>query len=151
MNKSDPPGVSAGARRKQVEFGALAEFRYQIRRFLRASEDAARAAGVEPQHHQLLLALKGAPAHSRTSVAWLAERLQLNHNSVVGLLNRLAAHDFISRRRDPDDHRRVLTDITPAGDEILHDLSLFHQQELRSRAPDMIKAITAVVRNAHTK
>lgn len=143
--------LPAGTRSKRVDYAALAEFRYQIRCFLRASEDAARDADVEPQHHQLLLALKGAAADTRTTVAWLADRLQLNHNSVVGLLDRLAARLLISRRRDPDDQRRVLVEITPAGEAILHDLSLFHQQELRLQAPEMIAAITAVVRSASAK
>ena len=151
MIKSVPTRGAAGARSKRVDYGALAEFRYQIRCFLRASEDAAREAGVEPQHHQLLLALKGVPADTRTSVAWLAERLQLNHNSVVGLLDRLAARDLISRRRDPEDHRRVIVDITPTGDEMLHGLSVYHQQELLLQAPGMIRAITSVVRSASAK
>ena len=46
---------------KQPNYKAMAEFRYQIRRFLRFSENAARQAGIEPQQHQLLLAVKGLP------------------------------------------------------------------------------------------
>lgn len=132
-------------REKEVDYAALAEFRYQIRRFLRTSEDAARSAGVEPQHHQLLLALKGAPADTRATVAWLAERLQLNHNSVVGLLDRLEGRDLIARHRDEEDQRRVIISITPAGDDVLHELSLFHLEELRLQGPAMIAAIAAVV------
>lgn len=151
MIKTTPTRVSGSAGKTQIDYSALAEFRYQIRCFLRVSEDAARTAGVEPQHHQLLLALKGAPANTRPSVAWLAERLQLNHNSVVGLLDRLAARELINRRRDPEDHRRVLVDITQPGEEILHELSLFHQEELRSQGPDMLRAITSIVRGASAK
>lgn len=43
------------------EYQALAEFRYQHHRFRRFSEQAARAVGLEPQRHRLLLALKGRP------------------------------------------------------------------------------------------
>src|ERR1043166_9576345 len=71
-------------------YRALAAFRYEIRRFLRRSEDAARSAGLEPQQHQLLLALKGAPHGTVPTIAWLAERLQLQHHSLVGLVDRLA-------------------------------------------------------------
>jgi hypothetical protein len=43
----------------QTNFKAMAELRYQIRRFLRFSENAARQAGIEPQQYQLLLAFIG--------------------------------------------------------------------------------------------
>src|SRR5512140_3563817 len=122
-------------RTPRVDYRALAEFRYQMRRFVRASEEAARAAGLEPQHHQLLLALKGAPPGDTPTIAWLAERLQLQHHSVVGLVDRLVDRKLIRRRRDPADQRRALVTLTGQGEEILHRLSVFHQAELRSLAP----------------
>src|ERR1051325_5616876 len=78
-------------------YRALAAFRHEIRRFVRASEDAARSAGLEPQQHQLLLALKGAPPGAAPTIAWLAERLQLQHHSAVGLVDRLAEHRLVRR------------------------------------------------------
>ena len=55
----------------QPNYRLMAEFRYQIRRFLRFSEDTARAGGLEPQQYQLMLALKGMPAEcARVSVRW---------------------------------------------------------------------------------
>jgi len=131
-----------------VEYRALAEFRYQIRRFLRFSEDAARSAGLEPQQHQLLLAVKGAPPEARVSISWLAERLQLQHHSVVGLIDRLIRHRLVTRRRDSADHRRVLIALTRRGEQLLHRLSLFHQDELRSRARRLIAAARAIMRSA---
>jgi DNA-binding MarR family transcriptional regulator len=129
-------------------YRALAGFRYQIRRFLRASEDAARSAGLEPQQHQLLLALKGAPLHAVPTVAWLAERLQLQHHSLVGLVDRLERRQLVRRRRDAADHRRALVTLTARGEAILHRLSLIHQEEIRSRAGEFVAALAAIVRLA---
>lgn len=129
-----------------IEYRALAEFRYQIRRFLRVSEEAARSAELEPQQHQLLLAVKGAPPASSPTIAYLAERLQLKHHSVVGLVDRLEQNGLTTRERNPADHREVLVRVTPAGDALLHDLSLLHQQEIRLRAPDLVASMMAIVR-----
>jgi DNA-binding MarR family transcriptional regulator len=118
-----------------TEYRALAELRYQIRRFLRFSEEVARRAGVEPQHHQLMLAVKGMPAGRSARVADLAERLQLNHNSVVELIGRLAEKDLVERHRDGKDRREVYVQLTPRGERILKDLSIYHRDELRSTAP----------------
>ena len=60
-----------------VDYQALAEFRYQLRRFLRLSEEAVCAHGLMPQHHQLLLALKGLPGGRKATIGELAERLQV--------------------------------------------------------------------------
>ena len=140
-----PTTARASAR---IDYRALANFRYQMRLFLRASEDAARASGMEPQQHQLLLALKGAPADATPTIAWLAERLQLQHHSTVGLVDRLAEKSLVQRQRDPGDQRRVLVTLTDDGEHILHELSVFHQSELRTRAPEFISAIAAIVRTA---
>ena len=134
------------ARPLAVNYTGLAEFRYEIRRFLRVSEEAARAAGLEPQQHQLLLALKGAPAGAAPTIAWLAERLQLQHHSVVGLVDRLVEREMVARRRDPGDHRRVLVELAAEGEAVLHRLSLFHQDELRSRARGLISALVSIVK-----
>ena len=132
----------------EVDYHALADFRYQIRRFLHTSEEAARNAGIEPQHHQLLLALKGAAADENPTISWLAERLQLQHNSAVGLVDRLVKKRLVQRFRDPNDQRRALVVITKSGESILHELSLFHQAELRSQASALIASMTAIVRGA---
>jgi DNA-binding MarR family transcriptional regulator len=71
------------------DYRALAEFRYQIRRFLSFSETAARAAGIEPQQHQLLLALKGLPPSHRPNIKSLAERLCVKHHTAVALVDQL--------------------------------------------------------------
>jgi DNA-binding MarR family transcriptional regulator len=132
-------------RRPATHDVALAEFRYQLRRFLRISEDAARAAGLEPQQHQLLLAISGAPAGETPTVAYLAERLQLKHHSIVGLLDRLERRTLVRRRRDQDDRRHVVAELTASGRAVLHRLSVFHQRELRSLAPTLRAAMNAIL------
>ena len=124
-----------------ADYRTLAEFRYQIRRFLRFSEEAARAAGLEPHHHQLMLAVKGMPSGKRARVADLAEQLQLQHNSAVELVGRLEERDLVERRRDGDDHREVYVRLTSRGQRILRALTLHHRDELRSTAPILVETL----------
>ncbi len=131
------------------EYQALAEFRYQIRRFLHFSEQAARAAGIEPQQHQLLLALKGLPEDRQATIGELAGRLQLQHHSMVELVNRLAERGFVQRCRDEEDLRRVLVSITAKGEEILRELSFEHRAELRTSGPALAKALNALLTSYH--
>ena len=137
---------TATARSRRVNYTALAEFRYEIRRFLRVSEEAARRAGLEPQQHQLLLALKGAQPGVAPTIRWVAERLQVQHHSAVGLVDRLAERGMVRRYRDPSDHRRALVSLTGAGESVLEGLSKFHQDELRLRAKPLVSAMAAIVR-----
>ena len=126
------------------EYQALAEFRYQLRRFLRFSEEAARAVGLEPQQHLLLLALKGLPEGHAATVGELAERLQIQHHSTVELINRMADRDLIERTRDENDQRRVNISLTRKGDEVLRKLSLLHHEELRTTGPALVRALMAI-------
>ncbi|MGB9069638.1 MAG: helix-turn-helix domain-containing protein, partial [Candidatus Acidiferrales bacterium] len=84
---------------KAIDYSALAAFRYEIRRFLNFSETAAREAGIEPQQHQALLAIKGRPEFD-TTVGVLAERMQIRHHSAVELSHRLESRGWIRRSRD---------------------------------------------------
>lgn len=124
-----------------AEYQALAEFRYQIRLFLRFSEQAARAAGLEPQQHQLLLAIKGLPEDKKATISTLAERLQLEHHSTVELIDRLVERGFVERYRDEADQRRVLVNLTPRGEEVLWKFSRSHQAELQSAGPALVQAL----------
>ena len=91
-----------------ADYESLAELRYQIRRFLHFSEQAAREAGLEPRQHQLMLALKGLPPRTRPRIGELAERLQIQHHSAVELVNRLTAGGYVRRHRGAKDRREVL-------------------------------------------
>ena len=133
-----------------TEYQALAEFRYQLRCFLRFSEQAARAAGLEPQQHQLLLAIKGLPEGKQPTISVLAERLQLAHHSTVELIDRLVERGFIQRCRDEGDQRRVLVSLTPQGEEELRNLSLAHRAELRSTGPTLVQALTLLLSDTNT-
>ena len=127
------------------DYQSLAELRYQIRKFVRFSEQAARQAGLEPRQHQLLLAIKGLPKDVRPRIGELAERLQLRHHSTVELANRLAKGGYIRRRRDSDDRRQVLLHLTAKGENVLRRLSLDHRQELRNAGPTLMKALARVI------
>lgn len=127
------------------EYQALAEFRYQLRRFLRFSEEAARVVGLEPQQHQLLLALKGLPNERMATVGELAERLQIQHHSTVELIDRMVERNFLKRSRDENDQRRVIIRLTPYGEEVLRKLSLLHHAELRSTGPALVRTLMALI------
>jgi DNA-binding MarR family transcriptional regulator len=124
-----------------IDYRALADFRYEIRRFLNFSKLAARAAGIEPQQHQALLAIKGQPAESETTVGVLAERLQIRHHSAVELSRRLQAHGWIRRSRGSTDRRVVVLLITSRGEKLLEKLSLSHRDELRTAGARLLKTL----------
>lgn len=126
------------------QYRALAELRYQIRRFLAFSEAAARAADVEPQQHQLLLVLKTLTSDDRPTIRVVAERLQIQHNSAVELVKRSVERGFVERRTGAD-RREAALRITPAGQGVLRRLSLSHHAELASAAPALLKALHDVV------
>lgn len=134
---------------RKIDYQALADFRYQIRRFLNFSEQAARVAGIEPQQHQALLAIKGLPAGSKATVGVLAERLQIQHHSAVELSDRLAARGWLRRSRSRTDRREVLLELTPRGEKLLENLSLSHRNELRTAGPALLEALEAAI--AHTR
>lgn len=132
------------------DYRAMAELRYEVRRFLRFSETAARAAGLEPQQHQLLLALKGLPRGKRPTISVLAERLQIQHHSTVELIDRLAARRLVRRYRSRTDRREVFVRLTRDGEEVLRRLSLHHLHQLRSVGPTLAQVLNAVIASART-
>jgi DNA-binding MarR family transcriptional regulator len=110
---------------------------------LRFSEDAARAAGLTPAQHQLLLAIKGHPADAAPSVSDVADALQLRLHSTVELIDRAEAAGLVVRGSDPIDARRHLLSLTPLGIERLEGLSRQHRAELRDFA-DMVNVLRAL-------
>jgi DNA-binding MarR family transcriptional regulator len=123
------------------DYQALAEFRYQIRKFLRFSERAVRTAGLELGQYQLMLAIKGMPEGVRPRIRELANRMQIQHHSAVELINRLEGGGYVKRARARDDRREVLLALTSKGDRVLGDLALHHHEELRSAAPGLVAAL----------
>jgi DNA-binding MarR family transcriptional regulator len=138
--------VSSGAM-TAAEFRALAEFRYQIRIFLNGSEEAARNADLEPQQYMLMLALRGLPSGVEPSIREIAERMQLRHHSVVELVDRLEKRLLLRRERAKSDRRQVILHLTPRGERILTKLAKQRISELRTSAPALVRALTAVIKS----
>jgi DNA-binding MarR family transcriptional regulator len=132
------------------DFKAMAELRYQIRKFLRFSENAARQAGIEPQQHQLLLAISGLPDGASPTIGVLAERMQLQHHSTVELVDRLVDRNFLCRLRSTTDRRQVLVKLTHDGEEFLEKLSLHHLEELQSAGPTFVKVLNSLIGASRT-
>jgi DNA-binding MarR family transcriptional regulator len=109
----------------------LALFRYNLRRFLRFSEKAARASGVTPQQHQLMLGIAGFTEDGSATISDLAEFLQERNNSVVGLVERAAERGLVRRRSGQQDRRQVVVTLTARGKEILATLARLHRDEAR--------------------
>ena len=129
-------------------YRSLSEFRHQVRCFLRYSEDAARAHTIEPQQHQLLLAIKGLPKGKSPTIGELAHRLQIKHHSAVDLIDRLERSGRIAREPGTEDRREVLVRLTPDGERILRALSLEHQIELSRVGPKLMRALGAAIKIA---
>ena len=123
------------------DYQALAEFRYQIRKFLHFSEVAVQAAGLERGQYQLMLAIKGMPEGVRPRIRELANRMHIQHHSAVELVNRLETGGYVRRERGQDDRREVLLELTPKGERVLGELALHHHDELRRAAPDLVAAL----------
>jgi DNA-binding MarR family transcriptional regulator len=128
-----------------ADYRALAAFRYEIRRFLAFSERAARSAGIEPQQHQLLLALQGLPAEVRPTIRAVAERLCVQHHTTVALVDKLEGNGLLLRERSSEDRREVLLRLTPDGLGLLRELSTLHRDQLRSVGPTMVSALSAIL------
>jgi len=118
-------------------YEAMAQYRYAIRRFLRFSEEAARAAGITPQQYQLMLALKGYPGRERANITELAERMQLDHHSTVGLVDRTEERGLVRREQDQEDRRQVNVQLTGAGISLLRKLVSVHRDELTRMTEDL--------------
>lgn len=136
------------SRLSPVEYQELADFRYQIRSFLHFSEGAALIEGLEPRQHQALLAIKAVPSGQSCTVRDLASSLFLQHQSAVGLVNRMEARELVKRAPSPHDRRQVFLSLTAHGEEILRRLSLTHREELEHSAPQLAAALRAIMRRA---
>lgn len=116
----------------QQDVRAMAHFRYGLRKFLRFSENAARRCGVTPQQHQLMLGVAGFTGRGSATVSELAEFLQEQPHSVVGLVERAVQHGLVRREQDVTDRRVVNVSLTENGREILSGLTKLHQEEIRA-------------------
>ena len=120
----------------KAQYETLASLRFALRQFHRFSEDAAAAAGLTPQHHQALLAIKGYPGRDYVSVGELAERLQIRHHSAVGLVDRLVTSELVRRESSETDKRQVHIRLTAKGERVLAQLAATHYEQLRRIGPE---------------
>jgi len=114
------------------DFETLADFRYQIRKFVRFSEQVARQHGIKPLQYLLLLHVKGYPGRDWATVGELAERLQAQHHGVVALISRCEIQGFVQRRRSTEDRRRIEIHLLKKGEKVLDELARLHRAELLS-------------------
>jgi DNA-binding MarR family transcriptional regulator len=120
------------------DYRALARFRYALRVFLRFSAQAARHAGLAPNQHQLLLAIRGWDGpDTGPTIGDVAQQLQLQHHSVVELVNRAVMADLVTRQPDADDRRRQRLALTDHGARQIATLSAAHRDELRRFRQEM--------------
>ena len=129
------------------DYAALGRFRHLIRRFLHFSEAAARTERLEPQQHQMMLAIRALQAEQKSgpTIGELADDLFLKHHSAVGLVDRLVQHGLVARNRAEEDRRQVRINLTPEGLDMLQRLSSAHREELRALGPILVQALTAVL------
>lgn len=133
-----------------ADYRLLAEFRYQIRKFLHFSEQAARLEGLEPQQHQMLLAIKALGDEGEPTVGRLAEHLFIRHHSAVGLIDRLEERALVKRARARNgDRRQVSVHVTSQGESILEKLTEIHRKELLSSDPGLVQSLQGLVEDAH--
>jgi DNA-binding MarR family transcriptional regulator len=119
------------------DYRRLLELRTGLRRFLRWSEQQAKASGLTPAHHQLLLAVRGHPDPRGPTVGDVSDYLLLRHHSAVGLVDRAEIAGLLTREQDPANHSVVRLRLTEKGSSKLEALSELHLDELAHLAPTM--------------
>jgi DNA-binding MarR family transcriptional regulator len=132
-----------------ADYRSLDAFRYRIRRFLHFSEEAAKAEGLEPQQHQMLLAIRAfEDPPSTPTIGQLAEHLLIRHHSAVGMIDRLAERGLVERLRGEADRRQVRVRLTASGCQKLRHLSRIHREELRQSGPELVETLRRLLEQA---
>ncbi len=130
--------LSAGAGARRIDdddYRRLLEFRTGLRRFLHWSEEQARAVGLSPAQHQLMLAIRGHADSRGPTIGDVAEYLLLRHHSAVELVDRAVIAGLVRRRQDRNDHRVVRLQLTARGAEKLRRLTAVTLEELARLSP----------------
>ena len=129
------------------DYRALAEFRYELRRYLALSDQAARFAGLHPGQYRFLLMLKGLPDGIEPTIGNLAGRLGLRHHSTVELVDRLEKRGFIYRERNERHRSFVFVRIAPKGESILRKIVASRKVDLKEAGPVLVKALNTLIKN----
>lgn len=132
MSKTTATPATASAALEKSEFEALADFRYQLRRFLRFSELLTRRHGITNLQYQLLLQVKGFPGRDWAIIGELAERLQAHPHGVVSLVSRCEKLGLVERRPGREDRRAVEVHLTASGERLVARIAERHRAELKS-------------------
>jgi DNA-binding MarR family transcriptional regulator len=145
-NRQQTAGARAPEARKPKDGGysALAGFRRALRIFLAFSAEAARDAGLTPQHHQAILAIRGHTGPDSVTINALAEQLLLKPQTAAELVDRLEKAGLVRRQRDKKDRRRVLLALTPSAEAALKKLSKTHLAQIRRDAPKLIELLKQI-------
>jgi DNA-binding MarR family transcriptional regulator len=151
QNKNYMSGKDQVKTLSRTEYKALAEFRYQIRRYLRYMEEKARARGYNPQQYQLLLAIEGLPEHQLPTIKTVAERMQLNHNTTVGLVDRCEKRGLLRRERAGLDRRVVTLVLTPAGKRMMQEQASASRSELQEIGPVLFSSLRQLISNRQAR
>ena len=125
---------------------SLAEFRYQLRRFLSFSEAASESCGIGVQQYQLMQVIAAMPPGQQPSISYLAERMILRHNSMVELVDRAERSGLVRREHDEKDLRRSLVLLTSHGEAILQRLIAQHLEDLMPKCDALIRALKELQR-----
>lgn len=141
MPDADAEGLS------QEHYAAIARFRFELRRFLAFSEQAAARHGLPPQQHQALLAIAGHVGEQAPTVGLVAEQLMIAPASAVELVSRMVAAGLLTKAPDPTDRRRSRLEITEAGDAVLKQLTQAHLRELQVLEPALARALRRLARS----
>jgi DNA-binding MarR family transcriptional regulator len=144
MNESRKRRPAAAEVLDHRDYATLASFRRSLRIFLAFSEDAARKAGLPPQQHQAILAIRGLAPDTGMTVNDLAEQLLLKPQTAVELVDRLEDAGLVRRERDEVDRRRVFLTLTAKANRILEKLSAEHLAQIRRDAPQLIALLREV-------
>src|SRR5205823_6207556 len=128
----------------QSELEARSAFRQQLRRFERSGEDAARDRGITFPQYLILLHIKGMPERAWALVGELAQKMVLEHHSVVGLVSRCETAGLVKRKRSQEDGRQVEVHLTAKGEKALNAIVLAQSDELKG----LLAYLTAAVRHA---
>jgi DNA-binding MarR family transcriptional regulator len=131
------------------DYEVLADFRYQLRRYLRFSEEVSQAHGITALQYLLLLQVKGYPGREWATITELAERLQAHHHGAVNLVERCEKAGLVERRKDTNDKRFVRVFLLPKGEALLQKLALLHRDQLFNL--DARLTVPGVAEFTHTK
>jgi len=136
-----------GLRRSEVtrRLGELAEFRYQLRRYINFSEAAAEAVGVQGQQYQMMQVVGTVAEGAQATISYVAERMVLRHNSAVELVDRAARAGLVQRIADAVDHRKSVVELTERGRDLLLQLAELHILELERVGPKIAQALSDAV------